>query len=113
MCEMSENVPVTVGCWVIGSNLVSSFLQEGRRVTVFDSLARKGSEHNLSWLQGLSHPGHLDFVQGDVRNFDRLQAVAASADLIYHLAAQVAVTTSADGPRPAYRTNATGNRNTL
>src|SRR5258708_11079168 len=110
---MSGNVLVTGGCGFIGSNLVSSFLQDGRRVTVFDSLARKGSEHNLTWLQGLSHPGQLDFVQGDIRDFDLLRAVAASTDTIYHLAAQVAVTTSVEDPRTDYETNATGTLNML
>jgi len=110
---MSRNVLVTGGCGFIGSNLVSSLLQDGRRVTVFDSLARKGSEHNLTWLQGLSHPGQLNFVQGDVRDFDLLRAVAASTDTIYHLAAQVAVTTSVEDPRTDYETNATGTINML
>src|SRR5262249_10293798 len=97
----------------IGSNLVSTLLNDEQHVTVFDSISRKGSEHNLSWLQGHPRRDHLRFVQGDVRDFDAMRFAAASADVIYHLAAQVAVTTSIEDPRTDYETNATGTLNTL
>jgi CDP-paratose 2-epimerase len=110
---MPRNFLVTGGSGFIGSNLVSNLLRDGQHVTVFDSLSRSGSEYNLSWLQNQPHSGGLEFIRNDVRDFDAVRAAVESADVIYHLAAQVAVTSSVEDPRADYETNATGTLNVL
>ncbi len=110
---MARNIVVTGGSGFIGSNLVIDLLRDGHHVTVFDSLSRKGSEHNLAWLQEQPHDGRLHFIHGDVRDFEAVQMALAHADVIYHLAAQVAVTSSVDDPRYDYEVNATGTLNVL
>jgi CDP-paratose 2-epimerase len=109
---MKRNILVTGGAGFVGSNLVNSLLHDGHKVTVFDSLHRRGSERNLAWLKG-QHPGRLRFIRGDVRDFDTVQSVVADAEVIYHLAGQVAVTTSVDDPRSDYEINALGTFNVL
>src|SRR5262249_28861732 len=60
------------------------------------------------------HPnGRLRFVQGDVRDFDAVQEAVNGAGVIYHLAGQVAVTSSVDNPRHDYEVNALGTFNVL
>src|SRR5713101_4094839 len=110
---MKETVLVTGGAGFVGSNLVSSLLRDGHRVTVLDSLARRGSEQNLAWLRSQAVDGIFRFIHGDVRNPDDARSAAKDADVIYHLAGQVAVTTSVDDPRTDFETNALGTLNVL
>src|SRR5262249_41729340 len=109
---MQGNVLVPGGAGFVGSNLVHSLLGDGHRVTVFDALLRRGTEHNLAWLRQ-QHDGRLRFVRADVRDFDAVRAAVEGADLIYHLAGQVAVTTSVEDPRSDYEVNALGTFNVL
>jgi CDP-paratose 2-epimerase len=110
---MKENVLVTGGAGFIGSNLVNNLLKDGYQVTVFDALLRRGTEHNLAWLRGQHPHGRLRFLRGDVRDFAALRAAVADADVIYHLAGQVAVTSSVEDPRTDHEINAVGTFNLL
>ena len=101
------HVIITGGAGFIGSNVSAALLRDGQRVTVFDSLARPGSERNLEWLQTLAPPGHLRFVRGDVRDIDAVRNVVAvrDADIVFHFAAQTAVTSSLVQPREDLEVN--------
>jgi len=101
------------GAGFIGSNLSKSLLDDGHHVIVFDSLARRGSELNLAWLQQLHSADRLEFRQSDIRDFAAVEAAVRNADEIYHLAAQVAVTTSVENPRTDFEVNALGTLNVL
>jgi CDP-paratose 2-epimerase len=110
---MKEKVLVTGGAGFVGSNLVYSLLKDGYGVTVLDSLARRGSEQNLAWLRSQNFDGALRFMHGDVRDSGNAATAARDADVIYHLAGQVAVTTSVDDPRTDFEVNALGTLNVL
>jgi CDP-paratose 2-epimerase len=109
---MKAHVLVTGGAGFVGSNLVHNLAREGYRVTVLDSLARCGTEHNLSWLRE-QHDGRLRFLQADVRDFQPVREAVADAAIVFHLAGQVAVTSSVDDPRTDYEVNALGTFNVL
>ncbi len=110
---MPKQAVVFGGAGFIGSNLSKSLLDDGYQVVVFDSLARRGSELNLAWLKQLKCAGRLEFIQGDIRDSRAVAAAAQQADEIYHLAAQVAVTTSVENPRADFEVNALGTLNVL
>src|SRR5262249_23318274 len=110
---MKSKILVTGGAGFIGSNLVQNLLSAGRHVTVFDAPLRKGTEHNLAWLRGQHPNARLPFVQGDGRDLAPLRAAASDSDVIYHLAGQVAVTSSVEEPRTDYEINALGTFNLL
>ena len=97
-------VLVTGGAGFIGSNLADALARHGHRVTVYDALARPGVERNLAWLQS-RHGDAIEPVIADIRDGDRLAAAAAGAQAVFHLAAQVAVTTSLVDPRDDYEIN--------
>jgi CDP-paratose 2-epimerase len=103
-------VLITGGAGFIGCNLAARLMKSEHDVTVFDNLSRKGAVKNLEWLRT---QGELNFVQGDVRDAAALVAAAQGHGAIYHLAAQVAVTTSVTNPREDFEINALGTFNML
>src|ERR1700756_2163890 len=107
-----RKILVTGGAGFVGSNLCDALLGDGHHVTVYDNLARPGTETNLAWLRS-RHGGRLRFSDSDVRDADALRSAARDADVIYHLAGQVAVTTSVEDPRTDFEVNALGTLNVL
>jgi len=110
---MSRNILVTGGAGFIGSNYVHRLLQRGEKVTVYDNLSRAGAPRNLRWLEESYGKDAFRLVAGDVRDASLLTATAREADVIVHLAGQVAVTTSVVKPREDFEINALGTFNVL
>ncbi len=104
---------ITGGAGFIGSNYAQRLIERGERVTIYDNLSRPGAETNLAWLRATFDAARFDFVAGDVRDAALLTATARDADVIVHLASQVAVTTSVAHPRLDFETNALGTFNVL
>jgi CDP-paratose 2-epimerase len=98
---------ITGGCGFIGSNLAAHFLAKGWEVTAFDNFSRPGAEHNAAWLKTQAD-GRLRLVRGDVRDLPALRLAVEGADVIVHLAAQVAVTISVADPMQDFLINALG-----
>ena len=103
---------VTGGCGFIGSNLMDRLLARGEHAVAFDNLSRRGSSINSEWLRG-RHGSRFELIKGDIRDAGAVAEAARDADAIYHLAAQVAVTTSLADPRTDFETNALGTFNAL
>lgn len=103
---------ITGGCGFLGSNLAAHALSQGIDLCVFDSLYRHGSQSNLQWLRT---QGRFGFVHGDIRNANDVQRVIAHVkpNAIFHLAGQVAMTTSIADPRMDFEVNALGTLNLL
>jgi CDP-paratose 2-epimerase len=102
-----QPVLVTGGAGFIGSNIAHRLASEGHDVLIYDALSRPGVERNLHWLQSC-HPRRVSFVRGDVRDEDGLASVARQASAVFHMAAQVAVTTSMVEPREDFDINVRG-----
>jgi CDP-paratose 2-epimerase len=103
---------ITGGAGFIGVNAAAHFARRGAEVTVLDNLSRRGTPENLEWLCR-EHPT-VRAVTADIRRDNAvLAAEAARADVILHLAAQVAVTTSVTDPRTDFEINALGAFNVL
>lgn len=103
---------ISGGCGFLGSNLAAHALTQGIDLCVFDSLYRHGSQSNLQWLRS---QGAFEFVHGDIRNANDVQRVISrfKPDAIFHLAGQVAMTTSIADPRMDFEVNALGTLNVL
>ena len=103
---------ITGGCGFLGSNLASDALARGDELVVFDNLYRNGSRENLTWLQT---QGKFTFEHGDIRNQNDITRViqAFKPDAIFHLAGQVAMTTSIANPRMDFEVNVMGTLNLL
>ena len=98
---------VTGGAGFIGANLVDRLASDGHDVLVYDALARPGVEANLTWLRR-RHPQRVTSVVADLRDRAALEEAAGRARAVFHLAAQVAVTTSLAEPELDFAVNVQG-----
>lgn len=103
---------ITGGCGFLGSNLASETIARGDELLVMDNLQRHGSRENLAWLEA---QGEFLLEKRDIRSREDVTQVIRSfkPDVIYHLAGQVAMTTSIADPRMDFEVNALGTLNLL
>ena len=95
-----KTILISGGCGFLGSNIAFSLKDKGLRICVLDNLTRVGSEKNLAWLQS-NLP--VEFFKADVRLQQDVEDVFMKVmpDVVFHLAGQVAMTTSIANPRLA------------
>jgi len=104
---------VVGGAGFIGCNCVERLVKDGHEVIVVDNLSRKGTAANLKWLQSF---GTFEFIKADIRDADAMVNVFSDhgdCDTVFHLAGQVAVTSSVTNPREDFEINALGAFNVL
>jgi len=110
---MRQRILITGGAGFIGSNLANRLIIEGHHIIIFDNLSRKGCKTNLAWLREKHGVDTFSFIEADVKNYDSLVRSTEGVDRLYHLAGQVAVTTSLANPRQDFFDNALGTLNAL
>jgi CDP-paratose 2-epimerase len=108
----SRPVLITGGAGFVGCNLADALLNSGRSVILYDNLSRPGVEQNAAWLRR-RHEKKLSLIQADVRDATPLEAAVRKASSVFHLAAQVAVTSSLLDPVYDFSVNAVGTLNLL
>lgn len=103
---------ITGGCGFLGTNLAEEVIERGEELCIFDNLSRFGSSDNLQWLKSKAD---FTFFHGDIRNTWDIERVIRyfQPDVIFHVAGQVAMTTSIDNPRMDFEVNALGSLNVL
>ncbi len=109
---LSMNHLITGGAGFIGCNLADRLLARGEQVTILDDLSRPRTDLNLRWLQK-RHAAQLRFVRADIRDAAAVAAAVPGHATVFHLASQVAVTTSVKDPRSDFEINALGTLNVL
>ncbi|HEX2095213.1 MAG TPA: GDP-mannose 4,6-dehydratase [Longimicrobiaceae bacterium] len=107
-----EYTLITGGAGFVGCNLADALLSDGEPVVVADNLSRTGVQHNARWLKE-KHGDWVRLERTDVRDAERMRVLVAGARRVYHLAAQVAVTTSLEDPVLDLQTNILGTFNVL
>ena len=110
---MRDSYLITGGAGFIGTNLADHYLSQHRRVTILDNFSRAGTMENARWLLERHGTARLKIVEGDVRRENALWPLVEDADVVLHLAAQVAVTTSVVNPREDFEVNALGTFNVM
>lgn len=103
---------ITGGCGFVGSNLAAEVLRQGEELIILDNLYRHGSSDNLRWLQSL---GQFKYYPFDIRNTNDVETAIRETmpNYIFHLAGQVAMTTSIANPRMDFEVNTIGTFNLL
>jgi CDP-paratose 2-epimerase len=103
---------VTGGAGFLGSNLAAEVLARGQELAIIDGHMRKGCDENLTWLKSL---GSFQEYIIDIRDNNEINKVFEQykPDIVFHVAGQVAMTTSLENPRRDFETNALGTFNIL
>lgn len=91
----------------IGSHLTEALLAKGYEVK---ALAQYNSFNNWGWLEGMAHD-NLEIVTGDVRDPDFCRHLLRGADMVFHLAALIAIPYSYVAPDSYIDTNVKGTLN--
>lgn len=107
-----EYTLITGGAGFVGSNLADALLAQGEPVVLADNLSRDGVGINAEWLQS-RHAELVRLETVDIRDTAAIGELVAGARAVYHLAAQVAVTTSLEDPADDLQTNLIGTFNIL
>jgi CDP-paratose 2-epimerase len=103
---------ITGGCGFLGSNLAEEAIKRQYDVLIYDNLSRSGSEENLTLLKAV---GNFKFIKADIAHSDSVSVVIKDfrPDAVFHVAGQVAMTTSISDPELDFKTNAVGTFNVL
>ena len=102
-----QNVLVTGADGFIGSHLTEMLLEEGYKVK---ALSYYNSFNNWGWLDNLKHP-NLEVISGDVRDPHFCKYISEGVDIIFHLAALIAIPYSYIAPDSYVDTNVKGTLN--
>ncbi|AHH95436.1 NAD-dependent 4,6-dehydratase LegB [Kutzneria viridogrisea] len=109
---MTNVVAVTGAEGFIGSHLVESLVRRGNRVK---AMVLYNSFGSWGWLESLGRDvlDNVEVVQGDVRDGASARELVEGAEVVYHLAALIAIPYSYKAPRSYVDTNVIGTLNIL
>lgn len=102
-----KKILVTGADGFIGSHLVEKLLANGDHVR---ALSQYNSFNYWGWLEGITSE-RLEIVSGDIRDYNFCMKIAEGIDVIYHLAALIAIPYSYVAPESYIDTNINGTSN--
>ena len=106
----NKRILITGGLGFIGINATSFFAKQNE-VCVIDNCSRIGVKHNIEKLNSLG----VNYYDINIANYNDLRKAydVVKPDVIFHLAAQVAVTLSIQDPKEDFESNLLGTFNLL
>ena len=101
---------ITGSCGFIGSHLTEYLIEKGHNVK---ALAHYNSVGSRGWLENSKYKNEIEFVYGDVSDFDLIHKSISDCDSVFHLAALIGIPYSYISPKAYIRTNIEGTYNVL
>jgi NAD dependent epimerase/dehydratase len=105
---MSKKVLITGADGFIGSHLTELLLEKGYQVR---AIAQYNSFNNWGWLEDIPANNKLEIITGDVRDPHLCKVITKDIDIIFHLAALIAIPYSYIAPDSYVDTNIKGTLN--
>ena len=105
-----KRVLVTGAGGFIGSHLTEELVTLGAETR---ALVHYRSDGSWGWLDRSEHKDNVEVVAGDVRDRDTVAQAAKGTEIIFHLAALIAIPYSYHAPLSYVRTNIEGSLNVL
>ena len=112
MSYLGSKILVTGADGFIGSHLTEALISAGAEVT---ALAQYNSFDSYGWLDDLPEPirGKVNLVRGDVRDAAFIDRLVHGHEIVFHLAALIAIPYSYVAPQSYVETNVLGTLNVL
>ena len=110
MSLAQTKVLVTGADGFIGSHLVEALVEAGASVR---AMVLYNSFNSWGWLDGMPRLRELEVVNGDIRDAEFVRNSVEGVDVVFHLAALIAIPYSYTAPRSYIDTNVTGTLNVL
>lgn len=107
---LNKSVLVTGADGFIGSHLTEMLIAKGAQVR---ALAQYNSFNNWGWLEDVSVKSKIEVVCGDIRDPNFCRSITQGMDVVFHLAALIAIPYSYLAPDSYVATNVTGTLNML
>ena len=104
----NKNVLITGADGFIGSHLIERLVKEGARVK---ALSQYNSFNNWGWLEDVDCKDDIEVLCGDVRDSAYVKHISKGIDVIFHLAALIAIPYSYVAPESYVDTNIKGTLN--
>ena len=103
-----KNVLVTGAAGFIGSHLTERCVESGYKVKAF---VRYNSKGNYGWLESSPYKNDIEFITGDIRDYDSVYNAVKGCDTVFHLAALIGIPYSYVSPMAYIKTNVEGTYN--
>ncbi len=107
-----KKVLITGSEGFIGSHLTETLVELGAEVT---ALVQYNSFNNWGWIDTFNDKikDSIEVVTGDIREYDNMKRIIKGKDVVFHLAALIAIPYSYLSPMAYVRTNVEGTTNVL
>ncbi len=105
-----KSVMVTGAGGFIGSHLAEALVERGARVRAFVHYNALGS---YGWLDESPYKNEIEVIMGDIRDRDSVHDALRGVDVVFHLAALIAIPYSYRAPQSYIETNINGTLNVL
>ena len=101
---------VTGSSGFIGSHLTEYLVERGYEVVAFD---RYNNNNHYGWLEKSKYKKKIEFILGDIRDYDSVNKAMKSCQGVMHLAALIGIPYSYISPTAYIKTNVEGTLNIL
>ena len=105
-----KKILITGATGFIGSHLAELCVKKGFEVIAFD---RYNPNYNLGWLEKSKYKDDINFVFGDIRDYDSVLKTMKGCKIVFHLAALIGIPYSYLSPQAYLKTNVEGTYNIL
>lgn len=105
-----KKILITGATGFVGSYLAELCVEKGFEVVAFD---RYNPNYNLGWLEKSKYKDDINFVFGDIRDYDSVLNTMKGCKIVFHLAALIGIPYSYLSPQAYLKTNVEGTYNIL
>ena len=101
---------ITGSCGFIGSHLTEYLIEKGHKVK---ALVHYNSSGQRGWLEKSKYKNEIEFIYGDISDYDLIHKSISGCQSVFHLAALIGIPYSYISPKAYIRTNIEGTYNVL
>ena len=105
-----KKILITGATGFVGSHLTELCVEKGYEVVAFD---RYNPNYSYGWLEKSKYKDDINFIFGDIRDYDSVLKAMKGCKIVFHLAALIGIPYSYISPQAYIKTNVEGTYNIL